>query len=219
MMMKVIKYSLIFAVIAVIGGCANNVWVKSGATANDFNVDRAQCNAQSFSIPFASIYQQAAVQNECMVGKGWTLRDKASHDASNSQAESSWKSVIDQYKTDGDLRCKDPSFKAYYAKTACYAPDITFEQMADDSKITSQQKPVLMAVKKSIDSRAAQYYDSLKAIPNAPGEKLVSLWKSFDVEIDKNALDLYSGKISWGEYNRKRKEIYTRGMEAQKNLK
>ena len=200
-------------------GCANNVWVKSGATANDFNVDRAQCNAQSYSIPFASIYQQAAVQNECMVGKGWILKDKASHEASDSASANSWKAVMDKSKADSELRCKDPSFKVYYSKTACFAQDMTFEQMADDSKITPQQKPVLMAVKKSVDSQLAQVYNSLKQIPNAPGEKVASLYKSFEIEIDKNALDLYSGKISWGDYNRKRKEIAAKQTEAHKNLK
>lgn len=154
-----------------------------------------------------------------MVGKGWTLRDKTSHDASNSAAESSWKSVMDKSKSDGELRCKDPSFKVYYAKTACFAQDMTFEQMADDSKITPQQKPVLMAVKKSIDAQFVQVFESLKQIPNAPGEKVVALYKSFDIEIDKNALDLYSGKITWGEYNRKRKEIAAKQTEAYKNLK
>ncbi len=70
-------------------GCANNVWVKSGATANDFNVDKAQCNAQTYSVPFASVYQQIAIQNQCMQGKGWTLKDKAGYEATNSAAQSS----------------------------------------------------------------------------------------------------------------------------------
>lgn len=213
------KHLFVLSLIFGLFGCANNVWVKSGATTNDFNMDRAQCNAQSYSIPFASIYQQAAVQNECMVGKGWTLRDKASHDASNTSAESSWKAVLDKSRSDAEARCNDPSYKAYYAKTACFAKDITFEQMADSTKITPQQKPILMAVKKSIDEQLSKVFSALKNIPNAPGEKIAAINKSFEIESDKNALDLYSGKITWGDYNHKRKEINAKIVEAEKNLK
>lgn len=217
--MNIIRIFIISALVVGMLGCANNVWVKSGATANDFNVDRAQCNAQSYSIPFASIYQQAAVQNECMVGKGWVLRDKASNDASNSAAESSWKAVLDKSRTDSEARCRDSAYKAYYAKTACFAKDITFEQMADSTKITPQQKPVLMAVKKSVDEQMEKNFSALKNIPNAPGAKIASLYKSYDIEFDKNALDLYSGKITWGDYNHKRKELNAKITEAEKNVK
>ncbi len=214
-------YKIFFNSVLVAGvfGCANNVWVKQGASANDFNVDRAQCNAQAYSIPFANVYQQAAVQNECLQGKGWTLRDKASHDASNAAAQSSWQSIISKNEADTQARCNDPAFKAYFQKTSCLAKDITFDQMADSSKITPQQKPVLMAVKKSIDAQNGPAFDALKKVPNAPGEKMFSLYQSQQPEVDKNALDLYSGKITWGEYNQKRKELAAKLQDAFKSLK
>ena len=201
-------------------GCANNVWVKSGATANDFNVDKAQCNAQAYSIPFANVYQQVAVQNECMQGKGWTLRDKASHEASTSSAQSSWQSVVTKFKDESQARCKDPVYAAYTSKTSCVAADITFEQMADTSRITAQQKTALLAFKKSFDTQISQYLDALKRIPDSPGEKAVTLYQTTLIpETDKNSIDLYSGKITWGEYNQKRKEINSKFTEASKNLK
>ena len=187
--MNINKTFILTAIAIGLFGCANNVWVKSGATTNDFNMDRAQCNAQSFSIPFASIYQQAAVQNECMVGKGWSLRDKASNDASNSAAESSWRAALDKSRAEGELRCKDPAFKAVFAKTSCYAKDITFEQMADATKITPQQKPAFMAMKKSVDEQMDRFLTNLKSIPNSPGDKVAALYKTYDIEFDKNALD------------------------------
>lgn len=199
--------------------CANNVWVKPGASVNDFNIDRAQCNAQAYSIPFANVYQQAAVQNECLQGKGWNLRDRASHDAGNSAAQSNWQTVMSKNNADAQARCNDPAYKAYYLKTGCLSTNITIDQMADTSKITPQQKPVLMAVKKGVDAQLAQVYISLKQIPNSPAEKMESLYQSQMPEADKNFLDLYSGKTTWGEYNQKRKELSVKLQDAFKNLK
>jgi hypothetical protein len=217
--MKIYKFFMIFPLVIGAFGCANNVWVKPGASVNDFNVDRAQCNAQAYSIPFASVYQQAAVQNECLQGKGWTLRDRASHDAGVASTQSSWQSIMSKNESDSQARCNDPAYKTYYSKTACFTKDITIDQMADASKITPQQKPALIAVKKSLDAQMAQVFISLKQVPNAPGEKMYSIYQSQSSESDKNILDLYSGKTTWGEYNQKRKELGTKLQESFKNLR
>jgi len=213
------KILIVTTLVFTLFGCANNVWVKPGATLSDFNIDKAQCNAQAYSIPFASVYQQVAVQNECMQGKGWTLRDKASNDASNIASQSSWQSVMSKIEAEVKARCDDPANKAYFSKTACLSTNITIDQMADDSKITSQQKPVLMAVKKSLDAQMTKAFDTLKQIPNAPGARIASQYQAQSAEADKNFLDLYSGKITWGEYNQKRKELGVRLQEGFKNTK
>lgn len=59
-------------------GCATKqqYWEKPGATAQEFNIDRGQCNAQAFSVPGVSIMQAALVQNSCLQGKGWYLVEK-----------------------------------------------------------------------------------------------------------------------------------------------
>ncbi len=92
--------------------------------------------------------------------------------------------------------------------------------MADTSKITSQQKTAFLAFKKSSDAQFAQYIEALKKIPDSPGEKAATLYQTTLIpETDKNSIDLYSGKITWGEYNQKRKEINAKFMEASKNLR
>jgi len=217
--MQMKKICMPLACLILITGCANNVWVKKGASASEFNMDNAQCNAQAYSIPFASVYQQAIVQNECLQGKGWTLRDRDAHDASSAQAQSSWQSVMSKHDADSLARCKDPAFITYFQKTACYSKDISFEQMADATKITAQQKPVLMGVKKSIDAQNAQLLYALKSIPNAPGEKFASLFQVFAADTDKNTLDLYTGKITWGDYSQKRKDLASKLQESLKGLR
>jgi malonyl CoA-acyl carrier protein transacylase len=61
----------IAAILCLVGGCAQTVWVKPGASAQDFYRDHGQCNAQAFSVPGASLMQVAIVQNACLQGKGW----------------------------------------------------------------------------------------------------------------------------------------------------
>lgn len=68
----------IAVVIAVVlAGCAaqqpQRLWYKAGASAQDFNIDRGQCNAQAFSVASGNLMQIAIVQNSCLQGKGWTL--------------------------------------------------------------------------------------------------------------------------------------------------
>ena len=62
----------VFAISALVTGCAtNSVWVRQGASNEDFQMDAGQCKAQAFSIPGAPPMQIAIVYNSCMQGKGW----------------------------------------------------------------------------------------------------------------------------------------------------
>jgi len=203
-----------------LAGCANNVWVKPGSGVNDFNVDSGQCNAQSYSVPFANVYQQAAVQNQCMQGKGWALRDKNAHEASVASVDSSWKSVKAKLAAETNALCNDPAYKLIYLKTSCLSSDITLEQMTDGSKITAQQKVPFIELRKILSSKSTAFFESAKNIHGASGEKLQSLYLTTLLpETDKNNIDLYAGKITWGEWNQRRKEIGLKFQQASKNIK
>jgi hypothetical protein len=63
------------AVSLLVCGCADMgselVWVRQGATQNDFDRDMGYCRAQAWSVPNAGAAQLLVVQNGCMQGKGW----------------------------------------------------------------------------------------------------------------------------------------------------
>lgn len=60
----------------VLAGCASHkVWVRPGASQQDFAMDSGQCKAQAFSVPNAPMMQVAVVYNSCMQGKGWHTQD------------------------------------------------------------------------------------------------------------------------------------------------
>ena len=77
-MKKILLASLILLT-SVLTACAPKTmtfWEKQGATAQDFEMDKAMCNAQAFSIPNAPLMQVAIVQNQCLRGKGWYLVER-----------------------------------------------------------------------------------------------------------------------------------------------
>jgi hypothetical protein len=63
-----------FLLSIILASCATNNnwhWEKSGASAQDFNTDQGQCNAQAFANPYSSLLHVAIIQNQCLIGKGW----------------------------------------------------------------------------------------------------------------------------------------------------
>jgi hypothetical protein len=53
--------------------CGCGTWNKPGGTAEQFYMDRGQCNAQAFSASGGGDFQQPIIFNSCMQGKGWHL--------------------------------------------------------------------------------------------------------------------------------------------------
>lgn len=62
-------------IVLLLAGCATTekVWVKDGASQQDFHADAGQCKAQAFGVPGAMFNQMqvAIVYASCMQGKGW----------------------------------------------------------------------------------------------------------------------------------------------------
>jgi hypothetical protein len=74
-----IMRTIVFALAVFMAGCATKTvsyWEKPGASPQDFNIDRGQCNAQAFSVASGNLMQIAIVQNSCLQGKGWYIVEK-----------------------------------------------------------------------------------------------------------------------------------------------
>jgi hypothetical protein len=72
-MIKKIKYICLPTIASLVACATPTHWEKSGATWQDFNIDKAQCNAQAFSVPNVTMMGVAIIQNQCLQGKGWYL--------------------------------------------------------------------------------------------------------------------------------------------------
>jgi hypothetical protein len=66
--------SRLFVIVALclLAGCATRkVWVKDGASDQEFRIDQGQCQAQAKSAP--NPMNEGGVFTGCMRGKGWTI--------------------------------------------------------------------------------------------------------------------------------------------------
>ena len=116
------------------------------------------------------------------------------------------KAAIDALKSEALEICDREDLQAHWSKTPCKPEDTTLEQMADKSRITNAEKVALS--KGNAESRRIaketldiyrQYYPQLVPSIKAQREAL-----------DKVTMDFYEGRISRGEYNKRRMETFSK---------
>lgn len=209
-----IFYLLLF--ITLLNGCATkpqSVWYKSGSSEQEFEMERAQCNAQAFSLANGNLYQMVIIQNQCLQGKGWYLTDpnhlaNINNELSTERANS---------RKESQERCVSPEFELIYAKTPCFTGDIDFKYMTDDTKITTNQKLIFVRWREAIDSSTQKTINIEVRLNGNAGKKYANYALStMKPDNDKNNLDLYNGQITWGQYNSRRKEIYSKVIDFMK---
>jgi len=196
--------------------CVTNtpkLWIKSGGSVEDFEIDRAQCNAQAFSVASGNMYQIAIVQNQCLQGKGWKLQDSNQvNELGNQLLNEREKQSIASKEL-----CSKKEYEVIYAKTPCMSPQINFKNMTDNTKITEQQKSIFTKWREELDASIEITINTEINLNGMAGKKWANYYKATaKPQNDKNNLDLYNEKITWGEYNSKRQEIYLKMNDALK---
>jgi hypothetical protein len=70
------RFSLL--AILLLAGCATTerVWVKPGASDQDFFMDQGFCKAQAFGAPGMYTMQVAMIFASCMNGRGWYMEER-----------------------------------------------------------------------------------------------------------------------------------------------
>ena len=214
-------------------GCAQtqNVWVKPGASQNDFSSDRYAClqdSQQRVGAAQVNPYGGAAVNtvrtNEqlfasCMNARGWYLQRQAgTQEPAQGAQPSPVKIAFDTFAAEAQARCREPELQPYFAKTSCNAFDITLEQLTDSSKITEEQKVALQKNRSEYLQQSRKLIQAIRQYGGQKGASVATLREKSDEEVDANILELYTGRISWGEYNRHRKDINVRLRDNQNEI-
>jgi hypothetical protein len=219
-------------------GCAhNNVWVKPGASTNEFNVDKYDCMQQSqqessgaFVNPYGGVARSGSITNwnlynSCMNAKGWSLQDSNAlpktvdqNSAEFKQKVSNYIDTMKKFTEKNKAICAKPEYAALMAKTSCLTKDITFEQIADNTKITPEQKPIFIKYRTEVDAVAKEQKEYLHTLTSPGDIQWANHLDSRQPEIDKYNLDLLKGVITWGEYNQHRKDLYARDMSEWRNI-
>ena len=194
--------------------CVTNnqkVWMKSGASTEDFETDRAQCNAQAYSVAGGNMYQIIFVQNQCLQGKGWRLQDANQvNELGNQLLKEREKNRIASKEL-----CSRKEYEVIYAKTPCLSTQFNFKIMTDNTKITEQQKFIFTKWREELDASIEIMINTEINLNGMAGKKFANYYKATTKpQNDKNNLDLYNEKITWGEYNSRRQEINLKTSDA-----
>lgn len=204
-------------------GCAP-VWVKPGASQNDFAQDKYSCLQQSqqrvsgaYVNAYGGVASDKPVTNEglfnaCMQSRGWSLqsRDSVAQSASiNQNKKEQFMAGTRAISDEGKARCADQEFAAYYAKTPCGATSPTIQQLSDSSRASKKEREAILKVDASLaeirDQRIALFRNTVTP-PALMNRYIDTAKRTFD-RGQKIRLDLYNGKITWGQYNTLRKEL------------
>ncbi len=201
-----------------LAGCAQQLWVKPGASQNDFASDRYAClqeSQQQGSSARVNAYGGAAESGSytnqglfisCMTAKGWAMQDAKAAQEQTAITQSNVNEQMNEFNQKYDEICSNSQYAPLFAKTPCKATDVTFEQLTDSTKITPEQKPLLTKYRTSIDKLTKEKNAYLRTNGES-FSRLADYNDEVQPEIDKYNLDLYNGLITWGEYNQRRKDF------------
>lgn len=119
--------------------------------------------------------------------------------------------AINAWKQRFDAVCSGAEFKVITDKSPCDVANVGIEAMADNTKITAEQKPVFVKFRRAITGLNADFNKMARAYGGATNNRLADLEESMFVPEDARiAQELYEEKITWGEYLQKRKDLNAR---------
>lgn len=189
----------------------------STTSQGNYAAQLAQQNAQNMAQAGANIgtgiARQQYVEN-CMMSLGYRKQQVTS------QAQSNSPSMAQQYKLNIDELnasfrnnvCGDERFKPLFLKSSCSANEISLNQLADNEKISESEKELLNLYTERNREFLNGELDIINKYMASPMKDEISIFrrKQFNEAINER-IELIQGKITWGEYNKRRTAAANRG--------
>jgi len=109
--------------------------------------------------------------------------------------------------------CASEQYTAFFKKTPCHNSQLLISHFADESKVTAAEKKAIALIDAEYLKVAQMQVENYKANlrPQQLGLAIADSRMKFRNDAQKNLHELYSGKITWGQYNSKRREISEAG--------
>jgi hypothetical protein len=200
------------ATLVLFGCAAQTTWTKPGLTQDQFAKDRYGCMQQSqqrVSSAYVDQYGGGSVNhvitnanlfNACMTAQGYTLHKQATIE----QSEAAKKVVESEMLA----FCASEEVQPYYTKTSCKPEDTTPEQIAEKSRITNDEKVALSKVRTEVKKFANEYNEIYRQYFPEAAPTIIARRQQATTEQDSVAEDFYNGRITRGEYNKRRMELW-----------
>lgn len=210
---------LALVILSAITGCSSRqtFWEKPGASARDFEMDRADCNSRAFAAP-VNMYGFALIWNQCMQGKGWGLVERETRP---NRIEMPSKASSEEDKTHPALRGARLTYDATVTQSCGRLDMVTIIEKTAclDSKISESQidlrEPFHPRYRNSFRKWRATLYEALESLTEAErqfGGEAGRRWSDYIVDqylpkAKDNDARLELGDIDWGKYNLKRRGL------------
>jgi hypothetical protein len=191
---------------------AINGWDECGA-----GVRGMQSPSLLFKMPCG--LPQGALLISCMNAKGWRLRDSkalsktvARNSSELKQKLAIYENTMKKFNEKVDSICAKPEYAAIIIKSECNVKDITFKQLADNTKITPEQKTIFLRYRTEVDAVVKEISMYMHTLTNRQDILWADYLDSTQSDVDKNNLDLLNGVITWSEYSQRRKDLYAKKL-------
>jgi hypothetical protein len=205
------------SIILLLSACANNnnVWVKPGATQAEFAQEKYACMQQSqHRVSTAYVDQNGGSSDSrvttnnplfgaCMNARGWYLQDKRQQEAVVQAKKNGWEAFTEELLQ----LCEREDLQPHFRKTPCKPEDTSLEQLTDKSRITPSEKEALSKAKNEVAAIVKRMTDYLRQNDPRNGNSIALVRERMAAELDKVSLDFYEGRITRGDYNKKRRDI------------
>lgn len=114
--------------------------------------------------------------------------------------------------------CSKPDYAILYAKSSCNANEITFNQLSDSTKITAEQKPLLLAWGGERDALTKQIVDQFNNEGGTKGKAFADLLSTEDAAGRKLRLAFIKGDLTWGELNQQRLALTKKSVDEARSI-
>jgi hypothetical protein len=221
-----VRRAAIVVVSFLLFGCANSqqgLWLKPGASTDDFNKDKYACMQQSqqpSSAAYVNQYGGASnsniitngnLLNACLSASGWHFTQMSDPNAFNAAMSVEITKLV--------LLCSQPDLQPIFAKKmACKPKDATPEQLADKLRISESERAALMKWRNAVEECNQRMEAITRQYGGPTGELMATETERSVASNQQLAAQFSEGHLTWGEYNKGRIDIVLRTEADQKTF-
>ena len=122
------------------------------------------------------------------------------------------KELLESLNKESNDFCNKEEYKRFFIKSPCFANDITAEQLSDKSMIQDAEKNDFLKYREEVSAIDKKFSDIAQTYGDSKDKEFgLFLEKNSIKNKRKASLDFAEGKITWGEFNKIRKEIAQEG--------
>lgn len=196
------------------------LWLKPGAATDEFSQARYAClqqSQQNNSSAYIGRYGGASnstvitnpgLFNACMNAGGWSLTPVADVKGFN-----------DAMRPLGESQrafCARSDLQPLWKRMPCKVAETTEAQLSDRSKISSEEKISVAKWQDFVLTSNENVATLYRQFAGAKGEAVASALEAGTADSKSLSSELTTGKITWGEFNRRRVELNKRIQENEK---